>query len=245
LVEIALGIRYIHAQGFLHLDIKPANIFISFEGCLKIGDFGMATTYPAAPGIEREGDREYIAPEVLSRQRYDKPADIFSLGIMMLEIAANIVLPDNGVHWQKLRSGDLSDAGRLSSSDLSGVNGDDDDELLGMDQEMRSPTVPPAAISYSTSVGSRAVPPWAAKFMVDNSGALDRMVERMLSPDPTKRPTAAQVLETEECQWVETHRKAGAVIYEGDYGPEPDPIGVNEGLANDMLRDDHDWRRNL
>lgn len=116
LTELALGLSFIHERGFLHLDLKPANIFISFEGVLKIGDFGMSVQWPAPAHIEREGDREYIAPEVISFCRYDKPVDIFSLGLIVLEVAANIVLPDNGTSWQKLRSGDLSDAPRLSSS---------------------------------------------------------------------------------------------------------------------------------
>lgn len=242
LVEITLGLRFIHNEGYLHLDIKPANIFITFEGTLKIGDFGMATKYPAPKGIEREGDREYIAPEVLSRQQYDKPADIFSLGIMMLEIAANIVLPDNGVHWQKLRSGDLTDAGRLSSGDLCV------DEFYASDEDILSPpAMPPSSMpsSIPSSVPSQAsegggysglqgrIPPWAPKFMIDDSGALDQVVKWMLDPAAEKRPTAADLLLTPEVKLVDERRKTGAVIYEGDYGPSPDD--------EEMLRED--WRR--
>ncbi|EPY49856.1 WEE protein kinase Wee1 [Schizosaccharomyces cryophilus OY26] len=117
LVELALGLQYIHHKNFVHLDLKPANVMITFEGTLKIGDFGMASVWPVPRGMEREGDCEYIAPEILSNHMYDKPADIFSLGITVFEAAANIVLPDNGQSWQKLRSGDLSDAPRLSSTE--------------------------------------------------------------------------------------------------------------------------------
>lgn len=231
-------------MGFLHLDLKPANVFITFEGTLKIGDFGMATRYPAARGIEREGDREYIAPEVLSCQKYDKPADVFSLGIMMLEIAANIVLPDNGVHWQKLRSGDLSEAGRLSSGDLraherdedSSEDGDDEDDIMG------SPVRRPPTQGHRRS--SSNLPLWAPKFMIDNSGALDKIVKWMLDPEPTNRPTVEQILMTPEVSWVEKHRKAGAVIYEGDYGPEPNPL-TNEDEDEEMHIDDDQWRRSL
>ncbi|CAN6674641.1 hypothetical protein TRVA0_059S00364 [Trichomonascus vanleenenianus] len=200
LVELTMGLRYIHNEGFLHLDLKPANVFITFEGTLKIGDFGMAVQYPVPKGIEREGDREYIAPEVLSCQQYDKPADIFSLGLMMLEIAANIVLPDNGLPWQKLRSGDLTEAGRLSSGDLRVSHAEDEDELLP---------------------STAHLPPWAPKFMIDDSAALDRVVQWMLKPNPAERPTADDLLSTEEVIWVGTRSKAGAVVYEGDYGPEP------------------------
>lgn len=134
LVELGTGVAYMHAWGVLHLDLKPANVFITGTGSLKIGDFGMATLWPrssrssspvqqsvdtvvdsegnlmegtdfpirrstrrtndppsnllaAAPRrrpkplrqttFEREGDREYIAPEVLSVGQYGPEADIF------------------------------------------------------------------------------------------------------------------------------------------------------------------------
>ncbi|GAA5987874.1 hypothetical protein JCM10908_007252 [Rhodotorula pacifica] len=151
LTELAAGVAHMHSRNVLHLDLKPANVFITDKGHLKIGDFGLATRWPRAdplsiisgaavksPGweglrvdtvwrseagerrmraksngdapedLEREGDREYIAPEILSG-RYGKEADIFSLGLIALEAAANVVLPDNGPAWQKLRANDLSD----------------------------------------------------------------------------------------------------------------------------------------
>lgn len=59
--------------------------------------------------LEREGDREYIAPEVIFESKYGKPADIFSLGLIMLEAACSVELPDNGEPWHKLRCNDFSD----------------------------------------------------------------------------------------------------------------------------------------
>lgn len=44
------------------------------------------------PGLDREGDREYLAPEIL-RGKYGREADIFSFGMILLECAGNIVVP--------------------------------------------------------------------------------------------------------------------------------------------------------
>lgn len=120
IVELSLALRFIHQTcHVVHLDLKPTNILITFEGNLKLADFGMAAHLPLRDqDFENEGDREYIAPEIISECIYDFKADIFSLGLMIVEIAANVVLPDNGNAWHKLRSGDLSDAGKLSSSNI-------------------------------------------------------------------------------------------------------------------------------
>lgn len=179
---------------------------------------------------------------MLSRHMYDKPADIFSCGLMMLEIAANIILPDNGIHWQKLRSGDLSDAGRLSSGNLCVEEEDNDEETMGL----ASPKVPPTTTSHSQARrSSSSAPVWAPKFMVNNTGALDRMVKWMLAPEAGDRPTAEQILASEEAQCVESRRKAGAVVYEGDYGPAPDNGSQLEADYYNSEMDGVNWRHGL
>jgi mitosis inhibitor protein kinase SWE1 len=243
LLELSLGLKEIHDQGFIHLDLKPANILVTFEGVLKIADFGMATRWPAEDGIEGEGDREYIGPEILMG-RFDKPADIFSLGLIMFEIAGNVELPDNGASWQKLRNGDMSDVPSLTWSsetsifrDASGNPvsespsfeelcaselGDDDfgDEFL---TSRKLNADKPTQVERS---GELVNPP---DFMVDahHSQALDKVVRWMISPEPLDRPTADQILETYGVQFVSRRRRAGATIFEGNWGP------ADEILAED------------
>ncbi|EIW62905.1 uncharacterized protein TRAVEDRAFT_141457 [Trametes versicolor FP-101664 SS1] len=129
--ELSAGLRFIHDAGIIHLDLKPANIFLTGEGRFKIGDFGMASVWPrptppgeaqliagAKPaGFEREGDKLYLAPEVL-QGRYGKAADVFSLGMTMLEAASNIVVPDQGEGWHRLRREDFSQVELDASPEL-------------------------------------------------------------------------------------------------------------------------------
>jgi len=169
----------------------------------------MATPLPVPAGLEREGDREYIAPEILELQQYGKPADVFSLGMTILETAANVCLPDNGLPWQKLRSGDLSDAPRLSSSD-SEVSDEN-----GMNVEVGRP------------VGLEA-------------GKLDDIVHWMLSPTPDERPSCTDILTSDALRWVGARRRAGAVVYEGRFGP-------NEGNTVEEIHvgAPEDWQMEL
>ncbi|GKZ22809.1 protein kinase, membrane associated tyrosine threonine 1 [Aspergillus brasiliensis] len=235
MLELSMGLKHIHDMGFIHLDLKPANILITFEGVLKIADFGMAARWPAEDGIEGEGDREYIGPEILMG-RYDKPADIFSLGLIMFEIAGNVELPDNGLSWQKLRNGDMSDIPSLTWSfetsvfrDASGNPiseepsfeelctsdfGEDDygtDSFFGGRTSKRDMT-------STARIGELVDPP---SFMVDagHEQALDKIVRWMISPEPLDRPTADQLLETYGVQFVARRRRAGATVYEGNWGP--------------------------
>ncbi|KAJ1735981.1 mitosis inhibitor protein kinase swe1 [Coemansia biformis] len=119
LAHAALALALVHAQGVVHLDVKPANFLLTSdfddtraalrEGWLKLADFGHAMRLPhSQPAWAEEGDRAYMAPEVL-RGQYTPPADVFGLGMMMLEIVADIVLPDNGVEWSKLREACFDD----------------------------------------------------------------------------------------------------------------------------------------
>lgn len=241
LLELAQGVKSIHDADLIHLDLKPANVFIDWEGLLKIGDFGMASKWPAPHGLDGEGDREYIGPEVLSG-RFDKPADIFALGMIMLEIAGNIVLPDNGVSWQRLRHGDLSDLPSLTWTsdsslfrDESGdpvemLNGQSHESLVTSDQEdddldFLRPTPKPKMDRTRELVQ----PP---NFMVDptDPGSLDMMVQWMIHPDPDARPTIDQLLAAPGVQWVQHRRRAGATVYEGNWGPADDVLGQEQDV---------------
>ncbi|KAH6627118.1 hypothetical protein B0J18DRAFT_160369 [Chaetomium sp. MPI-SDFR-AT-0129] len=254
LLEAAQGLYAIHKAGFIHLDIKPANIFITFDGYLKIGDFGLATTWPAPKDIDGEGDREYIAGEIL-RGEYDKPADIFALGLIILEIACNVFLPDNGPTWQALRAGDLSvvpsltcgeagaisrDANGLPVAHDSGISQVSDNRDIGLGINARRGSTSFGATTHNPSnlfgAPKRAELQRPPKFMVDSNDAssLDNIVRWMIEPNAAKRPTAEQVLGCEPIVWITTHRAAGATVYEGNWGPQIGP-SVHELIDTEMM----------
>lgn len=231
------GLKHVHDMGYIHLDLKPANILITFEGVLKIGDFGMTTKWPAKAGIEGEGDREYIGPEILMG-RYDKPADVFALGLIMLETAGNVELPDNGASWQKLRNGDMSDVPSLTwSSEDSNIPRDaignpmmdDEEEDVEVILSNHDHIVPESQASKATCMvrrGELLQPPSFMTTPTDDQ-SLDGIVRWMISPNPDDRPVIDRILHTQGVQWAESRRRAGATIFEGNWGP------ADEILAED------------
>lgn len=247
LIEIIAGLKFIHLQNYLHLDLKPANIFITFEGSLKIGDFGLSTKLPILEkDFDLEGDRNYIAPELINEKIYTPFADIFSVGLIILEIATNIVLPGNGTPWRKLRSGDLSDAGKLSSDNISDyLHHRNFSSLTSYNSSLNSlhPTSnfnigrsgsnpsskqgsAPETAGSSNSSGDRPletlrdiITKGAPDFLVNNTHNLDALVALMLKPNPFERLTASEILCRPECVEIERRRKAGATIFEGEFGP--------------------------
>ncbi|CAG8501372.1 1481_t:CDS:1 [Acaulospora colombiana] len=103
--DIAFGLEHIHECNIMHLDLKPGNIFQALDGTFKIGDFGLSASWPAKPDLDRQGDCRYISLEALNC-RYDKSADIYSLGAIVLEMTGIISLSKKTA--DRIRLGDLS-----------------------------------------------------------------------------------------------------------------------------------------
>lgn len=193
---------------------------------MKIADFGMACEWPAPKGIEGEGDRNYMAPEQLDGF-HDRPADIFSLGLMMMEIAGNIVLPDYGDEWQRLRHDDYRDLPLHTWSSESDLTRDDSgntwlstsstafefDSMTEFDSS--SSLFPRKSKGQSENLTQPPV------FMTDpeHPDSFGVLLRLLTSSHPEERPTVDQVYRTGGIQWVAGRRRAGATVYEGPWGP--------------------------
>lgn len=92
--QVARGLQYAHALsengqriGVVHRDVTPHNVLLSFDGAVKLTDFGIAkaTTTQTAPGMLK-GKFAYMAPEQSRGDKVDARTDIFALGVVLWEL---------------------------------------------------------------------------------------------------------------------------------------------------------------
>jgi serine/threonine-protein kinase len=96
--EIGSAVAHAHQLGILHRDIKPENVMVRKDGVLKLMDFGVAQVMD----MERMtvtgqliGSPAYMAPELIEGRPVDVRTDVFSLGIMLYQLATG-ALPFTG-----------------------------------------------------------------------------------------------------------------------------------------------------
>ncbi|KAA8490630.1 Secretory immunoglobulin A-binding protein EsiB [Porphyridium purpureum] len=118
--EVLEGLKYLHASKIVHRDIKPQNILLMDDWTPKISDFGLATVKNSrAFAKSTVGTSQYMAPEVIRGDQYDRSCDVWSYGVMLFEMILGEAMfesdctmvqilriiedPLRGVPWDRLK----------------------------------------------------------------------------------------------------------------------------------------------
>ncbi|KAL7718047.1 Serine/threonine-protein kinase [Entamoeba marina] len=83
--ETLRALQYIHEYGFIHRDIKTANIMLSSTHAVKVIDFGLVIRTSNLPS-NRAGSKAYMAPEVIKQIPYGTAVDVWSIGCVAQEL---------------------------------------------------------------------------------------------------------------------------------------------------------------
>lgn len=95
--QVLIAIEAIHSQKILHRDIKPQNIFLTLEGDVKLGDFGVSIALKDTMDLAKTalGTPYFLCPEIIRHEKYNQKADIWMIGCTFYEICA-LRKPFNG-----------------------------------------------------------------------------------------------------------------------------------------------------
>jgi len=101
--DMATGMTVAHQAGVIHRDLKPANVLVNDEGLLKIVDFGVAAAASSGDTQLTKtgyviGSPKYMAPEQILGKKVDETADIYSIGVIMYEMATGVPPYSRGDH---------------------------------------------------------------------------------------------------------------------------------------------------
>ena len=102
-IEILRGLDYAHelplnaegVRGLVHRDISPHNVLLSWEGAVKVSDFGIAkarAATSATASVLIKGKPAYMSPEQVSGRPLDGRSDLFAVGVMMFEMLCSVHL---------------------------------------------------------------------------------------------------------------------------------------------------------
>lgn len=112
LVQVCNGLAYIHDKGFIHHDLKPANILFTRKGVAKIADFSLSGSNMILnlldQGLTEQVTPLYVAPELIRKEKATKSVDLYALGIIMYLMFTR-QMPFKADNLQRLYASHLND----------------------------------------------------------------------------------------------------------------------------------------
>ena len=85
-IQTLNAIYFLHLHSITHRDLKPENLLINENNILKLCDFGWSVKLNNNKRTTFCGTVEYMAPEIIKKQKYDESIDIWSLGVLLYEL---------------------------------------------------------------------------------------------------------------------------------------------------------------
>lgn len=88
LIQILFGLKKLHDNNIMHRDLKSANIFLTKDGKIKLGDFNVSKFLQRGMTHTQTGTPYYASPEVWAEKPYNQKSDIWSIGCIIYEMCS-------------------------------------------------------------------------------------------------------------------------------------------------------------
>lgn len=224
--QLMRGVDYLHTIGVAHRDLKPENLLLTSQGCLKISDFGSAACFKGtamdSDGEEEEdqddeacskihlirglvGSEPYIAPEEFTEKNYDARAvDVWACGIIYMALRKathlwQVAKPGEDDAYDKyLKFRQLLDEERANAQREHAKR-----KLLERSTSMteEEKALERAKREAGVLKARETIRKRAKEGRFDTLDGIDihakKVIYRMLDPNPNKRISAAEILETD------------------------------------------------
>ncbi|CAE7630400.1 NEK5 [Symbiodinium pilosum] len=216
--QLVVAVAHVHGHRVLHRDLKPSNVMLTSGGLLKLGDFGVAKVMAGTTMVDNMtcvGSPTYMAPEIVAGEAYGAPCDVWSLGVILYELAS-FKRPFEGRSLgeliMRISSGKFESIGaHLAQKPGGHVLEDAVSPVLAkmlvvdpkgrgrMTEVMRAPSVQVFVASLKTSavivasIIQELEDPQKAKAIDVNTAAVDELIAELAAKSP-KRAEAAENL---------------------------------------------------
>jgi serine/threonine protein kinase len=149
-IQICTGVGFLHTEGYVHCDLKPANVMLDRDRFVKITDFGLTVPIGTEPTMP-QGTEHYMAPERFVKGPLLPPADVYAVGTILFELLTGTQCL-SGKNVDEVRASHVTAAVRKPSAITTDLDGRFDDLVLSCLQVNAAarPTVPKLRAALET-----------------------------------------------------------------------------------------------